>query len=133
MSVPQTKATLTVYYVRRTGFLARFWPIKSVAILCHKACPIPNLSRNNACVMQRHPWTGNWEITMELHQWRGENIGETAITRSVNHTDEEYLKIWENIHGKSSFRGIELTEERVIGWLLGLEPWNKTTWKALNF
>jgi hypothetical protein len=83
--------------------------------------------------MQRHPWTGNWEITMELHQWRGENIGETAITRSVNHTDEEYLKIWENIHGKSSFRGIELTEERVIGWLLGLEPWNKTTWKALNF
>lgn len=131
--VPKTSAMLTVYYVKRTGFLSGLWPMKSVAILCHMASPVPNLARPIACVMQRHPWTGKWEVTKELHQWRAENIGEKSVTRSVNHTDEEYIKIWERIRGNSEFRGIELTEERVIGWLLGIEPWAKTTWKALNF
>jgi len=132
MSVAQTKATLTVYYVRRTGFLARFWPMKSVAILCHLASPVPNLARNRASVMEWNPWKG-WQITKELHQWRGENIGETAITKPVHHTDEEYMNIWETTLGNTHFRDIELTPERTIGRMLGMEPWTKTTWKALNF
>jgi hypothetical protein len=57
--IPQTKATLTVYYVPETNwFWKRFRKMKSVAILCHMASPVPNLARPIACVMQRHPWTG---------------------------------------------------------------------------
>jgi len=134
-TIQQTFAMLTVYYVPETNW---FWkrfrsPMKSVAIKCHMASPVPNLIRPVACVMQRDPWTGKWSVTMELHQWRSENIGEKADIRPVNHTDEEYIKIWERIRGNSEFRGTKLTEERVIGWLLGIEPWTKTTWKALNF
>jgi hypothetical protein len=133
MSVAQTKATLTVYYVRETHwFWKRFRTMKSVAILCHLASPVPNLARNRASVMEWNPWKG-WQVTKELHQWRGENIGETAITRPVHHTDEEYMNIWETTLGNTHFRDIELTPERTIGRMLGMEPWTKTTWKALNF
>ena len=131
--IPQTKATLTVYYTRETNwFWKRIRTMKSVAILCQLASPIPNLARNRAAVMEWNPWKG-WQITKELHQWKGENIGEQNVTRSINHTDEELMKIWETTLGNTHFRGIELTPERTIGRMLGMEPWLKTTWKALNF
>ena len=128
-----TKATLTVYYVPETNwFLKLFRPMKAVGILCHLACPIPNLSRNRACVMEWNPWKG-WNISMEVHQWRGKYIGEKMVTRDVNMTDEQFLKLWETTLGNTHFRSIELTPERVIGRFLGMEPWPKTTWEALGF
>jgi len=82
--------------------------------------------------MEWNPWKG-WNVSMEVHQWRGQNIGERAVTRNVNMTDEQFLKLWETTLGNTHFRGIELTPERVIGRFLGIEPWPKTTWESLGF
>lgn len=130
--VAQTKATLTVHFVKRTGILKFISPIKTICIRHRIESLIPNLYAPVEAAFVFHPWLG-WIALCEFTQWKKSNPGsQEHVFENLKQTDTTLRKDWLTTFGGKSADGTTLTPARAIGRLIGLPKWKECTYKSLG-
>jgi len=132
-AIPNTLATLTVHYVRRTGPIRFiFGPIKAICI-CHRIeSIIPNLHAPVEMAFTWHPFLGLIG-KCEFSQWKKQNTGSREfVFDDIQLTDTELRSIWIKTLGGTIGDGVFLTPAKAIARLIGVKPWKKATYKSLG-